>query len=337
VPDRELAFVDAIHEALQEEMRRDPSVYLIAEDVTVKQLERARLGLADEFGRARVIDAPIAETAILATAFGSAVTGMRPVAEIASINFVTVCVDPIANHISKYRYATGRGDLSLPIVIRTQTGNAGALAQGPHHEQSLEAWFTHMPGLKVVMPSDAYDAKGLLKAAIRGDDPVFFIEHRLLAWEKGVVPEGDYTVPIGKAAVKREGTDVTVVAWSRDVRLALSAAATLERRGVSAEVVDLRTLVPLDEAAILRSVEKTGRLVIAHEACKTGGFGGEIAAVVAEKGFRSLKAPIKRVASLDSPIPQNRGLANAILIQEEDIVNAALEVIGEPAVSGRRS
>lgn len=324
---RQVAYVDAINEALREEMRRDPAVFTISEDVTVKQLERARKGLIEEFGEDRVLTGPIAETAILASAFGSALTGMRPVAEIASINFITVCMDPLANHIPKYRYATARGDVSLPVVIRTQTGSAGALAQGPHHEQSLEAWFTHVPGLTVVMPSDASDAKGLLKSAIRGDDPVFYIEHRLLAWEVGDVPDGDHLVPIGKAAVKREGRDVTVVTWSRDVRLALSAAATLEREGIGLEVVDLRTLVPLDEDTILGSVAKTGRLIVAHEACRTGGFGGEIAAVVAEKGFHSLKAPIRRVASLDSPIPQNRGLAKAILMNEGHIVAAARDLM----------
>ena len=325
---RELSFVDAVHEALQEEMRRDDRVYLIAEDVTVKQLERARLGLADEFGEARVINGPIAETGILGTAFGSAITGLRPVAEIASINFITVCMDPIVNHIAKYRYATGRGDISLPIVIRTQTGNAGPLAQGPHHESSYEAWFTHVPGLKVVMPSNAYDAKGLLKAAIRGDDPVFFIEHRLLAWETAPVPEDDYVVPIGKANVTRTGDDVTIVAWSRDVILAGAAAEKLAVQGVSAEVVDLRTLTPLDEGTILESVHKTGRLIVAHEACRTGGFGGEVAAMVAEKGFADLKAPIVRVASKDSPIPQNRGLAREILMNEDDIVAAGLRLVG---------
>lgn len=324
---RELSFVDAIHEALQEEMRRDPLVYLISEDVTVKQLERSRKGLAEEFGESRVINGPIAETGILGTAFGSAVTGMRPVAEIASINFITVCMDPIVNHIAKYRYATGRGDLSLPIVIRTQTGNAGPLAQGPHHESSYEAWFAHVPGLKVVMPSNAYDAKGLLKSAIRGDDPVFFIEHRLLAWETSDIPEDEYFVPIGKAAVARVGTDLTIVAWSRDVLLALRAAEVLATRGISVEVVDLRTLTPLDEETILTSVKKTGRLIVAHEACRTGGFGGEVAAVVAEKGFADLKAPIRRVASLDAPIPQNRGLARRILMDEDDIVAAAVDLM----------
>jgi pyruvate/2-oxoglutarate/acetoin dehydrogenase E1 component len=325
---RNLSFVDGIHEALQEEMRRDPMVYMISEDVTVKQLERSRKGLADEFGEARIVNGPIAETGILGTAFGSAVTGMRPVAEIASINFITVCMDPIVNHIAKYRYATGRGDLSLPVVIRTQTGNAGPLAQGPHHESSYEAWFTHVPGLKVVSPSNAYDAKGLLKSAIRGDDPVFFIEHRLLAWDEVPVPEEEYLVPIGKADVKREGTDVTIVAWSRDVILSLRAADTLAAEGISAEVVDLRTLTPLDEETILTSVKKTGRLIVAHEACRTGGFGGEVAATVAEKGFADLKAPIRRVASKDSPIPQNRGLAAAILMNENDIVAAAVELVG---------
>ena len=325
--ERRLAYVDAVNEALREEMRRDPTVFTISEDVTVKQLERARKGLIEEFGEERNLTGPIAETAILGSAFGAAVTGMHPVAEIASINFITVCMDPIVNHMAKYRYATGRGDLSLPVVVRTQTGNAGNLPQGPHHEQSLEAWFTHVPGLKVVMPADAYDAKGLLKSAIRGDDPVFFIEHRLRAWDEMHVPVEDYVVPIGKAKVKREGTDVTIVTWSGDVKLALAAAETLAGRGISAEVVDLRTLVPLDEATILESVKKTGRLIIAHEACKTGGFGGEIAAVVAEKGFTDLKAPIVRVASKDSPIPQARSLARAILMNENDIVAAAAALV----------
>jgi pyruvate dehydrogenase E1 component beta subunit len=324
---RQISYVDAIREALQEEMRRDATIFLIQEDVTVKQLERARKGLKEEFGADRVLDGPIAETAILGTAFGAAVTGMHPIAEIASINFITVCMDPIVNHIAKYRYATGRGDLSLPIVIRTQTGNAGNMAQGPHHESCYEAWFTHVPGLKVVMPSNAYDAKGLLKAAIRGDDPVFFIEHRLLAWDECHVPEEDYVVPIGKADVKRAGTDVTLVSWSRDVVLGLRAAEKLAARGISMEVVDLRTLTPLDEPTILESVHKTGRLMIAHEATKTGGFGGEVAAMVAEKGFADLKAPIVRVATKDSPIPQNRGLANAVLMNEDDIVEAAVRLM----------
>jgi pyruvate dehydrogenase E1 component beta subunit len=324
---RNLSFVDAIQEALREEMRRDSRVYTIQEDVTVKQLERSRRGLAEEFGEARVVNGPIAETGILGTAFGSAITGLRPIAEIASINFITVCMDPIVNHIAKYRYATGRGDLSLPVVIRTQTGNAGPLAQGPHHESSYEAWFTHVPGLKVVMPSNAYDAKGLLKSAIRGHDPVFFIEHRLLAWEEVEVPEEEYLVPIGKADVKREGTDLTIVSWSRDVNLSLAAAVRLQEQGISVEVVDLRTLTPLDEDTILASVHKTGRLIVAHEATRTGGFGGEIAAIVADKGFADLKAPIRRVASLDSPIPQNRGLARRVLMGEDDIVAAATELM----------
>jgi pyruvate dehydrogenase E1 component beta subunit len=178
------------------------------------------------------------------------------------------------------------------------------------------------------MPSNAYDAKGLLTAAIRGDDPVLFIEHRLLAWETSEVPEGDYLVPIGQAAIAREGTDLTIVAWSRDVVLAKRAAETLAERGISVEVVDLRTLTPLDESTILASVKKTGRLIVAHEACKTGGFGGEVAAVVADKGFADLKAPIRRVASLDAPIPQNRGLAKRILMDEDDIVAAAIDLMG---------
>jgi len=327
VAERMVSYVDAVNEALREEMRRDPTVFTISEDVTVKQLERARKGLIEEFGEERNLTGPIAETGILGAAFGAAVTGMHPIAEIASINFITVCMDPIVNHIAKYRYATGRGDLSLPVVIRTQTGHAGDLPQGPHHEQSLEAWFTHVPGLKVVMPADAYDAKGLLKSAIRGDDPVFFLEHRLRAWDEMDVPADDYVVPIGKAKVKREGQDLTIVTWSGDVKLALAAAETLAAQGISAEVVDLRTLVPLDEATILASVKKTGRLLIAHEACKTGGFGGEIAAVVAEKGFADLKAPIVRVASKDSPIPQARSLARAILMNEKDIVAAATRLV----------
>jgi pyruvate/2-oxoglutarate/acetoin dehydrogenase E1 component len=329
---RELAFVDAINEALREEMKRDKMVYLISEDVTVKQLERSRKGLQEEFGNERVLYGPIAETALLGSAFGSALGGMRPVAEIASINWITVCMDMIANHMSHYRYATGRGDIKLPIVVRTQAGNGGAAPQGPHHEQSLEAWFPHISGLKVVMPSNAYDAKGLLKAAIRDNNPVFFIEHRLLAWEKGDVPDTDYIVPLGKADVKRKGTDVTVATYSRDVLLALKAATEMEKQGISLEVIDLRTLRPLDEETLLASVKKTGRLIVAHEACKTGGFGAEVAAVVAEKGFQFLKAPIRRVASLDAPIPQTRILAGRSLMNERDIMIAEAELMGKTPV-----
>jgi pyruvate/2-oxoglutarate/acetoin dehydrogenase E1 component len=319
---REITFVEAIREALREEFRRDKTVFLMGE--TSQTYERQRLGLEEEFGEERVRYTPIAEAAIVGAAMGAALVGMRPVAEIISIDFTTCCMDQIVNQLAKYRYAGGLGDVKLPVVIRTQAGSEPPdHRHGPHIEQSLEAWFTHVPGLMVVMPCTPYDVKGMLKSCIRGNDPVLFIEHRELDMEKGPVPEEEYTVPIGKAEVKREGKDVTVVGWGLTVHQSLAAAGTLQKEGISVEVIDLRTLKPLDEETILKSVRKTGRLIVVHEACKTGGFGGEIIAIVAEKASQYLKAPLKRVASADVPVPFAATLLARAICNENDIVAAA--------------
>lgn len=322
---REITFVDAIREAIREEMARDQTVFIMGE--TSHTFERPRVGLAETFGNERVRYTPIAEEAIVGAAMGAAITGMRPIAEVLSIDFTTCCMDQIVNQLAKYRYVSGRGDVRLPVVIRTQAGvEPPDDRHGAHIEQSLEAWFTHVPGLTVVMASNPYDVKGLLKACIRGNDPVVFIEHRELDMEKGLIPEEDYVVPLGQAEIKRSGSDITVVAWGRMVHMALEAAEALEKQGVSLEVIDLRTLKPLDEASILKSVKKTGRLIVAQEACKTGGFGAEIAAIVAEKSFPDLKAPIKRVASLDTPVPFARTLVERALCSSQDIVSAAKDL-----------
>ncbi|MCR4399167.1 MAG: alpha-ketoacid dehydrogenase subunit beta, partial [Firmicutes bacterium] len=263
-------------------------------------------GLIDEFGPERVRDTPISEAAIAGAGAGAAVTGMRPVVEIMFIDFATVAADQIVNQAAKMRYMFG-GASKVPLVIRTQ-GGAGRSAAA-QHSQSLEAWYVHIPGLVVIMPSTPYDAKGLLKSAIRDDNPVMFIEHKMLYGVKGEVPDQEYLVPIGVADVKRTGSDVTVVATSRMVHLALEAAEEAASSGVSVEVIDPRTLKPLDSKTIVDSVKKTGRLVIVHEACKTGGFGAEIAAiVVGSEAFDYLEAPIERVCGLDVPVPYSPAL-----------------------------
>ena len=298
---RELTYAEAIREALREEMRRDPSVFVMGEDV-------GRFGgcfgvtgdLWKEFGEERVRDTPISETAIIGAAVGAAATGMRPVAEIMFCDFLTVCMDQIVNQAAKMRYMFG-GKARVPMVVRSPVG--GGICAAAQHSQSLEAWFIHVPGLKVVMPSSPADAKGLLISAIRDDNPVMFFEHKVLYSMKGPVPEGEWAIPLGKADVKRQGADVTVVATSIMVMHALAAAEELEKEGISVEVVDPRTLVPLDEDAILASVAKTGRAVVAHEAVSRCGFGAEIAALITERAFDKLKAPVVRVGAKAVPIP----------------------------------
>jgi pyruvate/2-oxoglutarate/acetoin dehydrogenase E1 component len=325
---RILNYADAIREALSEEMERDETVFLMGE--SSHTFERPKAGLIEKFGTERVRYTPIAETAIIGTAMGAALTGMHPVAELIQIDFAPICMDQIVNQLAKVRYSTGGGSLKLPAVIRTQGGNNGpAYRHGPQHEQSLEALITHMPGIQVVIPSTPFDAKGLLKSCIRGNDPVLFIEHKLLYDETGPVPEGEYLLPVGKADVKRKGSDITIVSWSWNVGQSLRAAETLQKQGISIEVVDLRTLKPLDEETILNSVKKTGRLMIVHEACITSGFGAEIAAMVAQKGFHYLKAPIIRVASLDVPIPVSPILLAKIVPSEQSIVSAATQLMGK--------
>jgi pyruvate/2-oxoglutarate/acetoin dehydrogenase E1 component len=323
---REILYREALREALREELRRDPRVFLIGEDIAdpFGGSNKVTLTLSAEFGQERVRCTPIAESAIIGAAAGAAMTGMRPVAEIMYIDFITLAMDQIVNQVAKFRYMSG-GQVGVPLVIRCQSG-AGRQS-GAQHSQSLEAWFMHVPGLKVVLPSDPYDAKGLLKAAIRDDDPVIFIEHRMLYLQKGPVPEEEYIVPLGQAAVKRAGSDVTVVAISRMVGTALKAAETLQAQGVSIEVIDPRSIVPLDKEAILASLSKTHRIVIAHEACERGGFGAEVAAWLAADAFDLLDAPIVRVATPNVPIPFAPALEKSVVPDEEAIVRAVRSLL----------
>jgi pyruvate dehydrogenase E1 component beta subunit len=319
---REITYAEAIREALRQEMRRDERVFLLGEDLGVYGgAFGVTYGLLEEFGAERVRDTPISEAAIVGTAIGAALTGMRPVAEIMFMDFITIAMEELVNQGAKLRFMFG-GKAKVPMVLRTPAGaGTGAAAQ---HSQSLEAWLVHVPGLKVVMPSTPYDAKGLLLASIRDDNPVIFVEHKLLYKTKGPVPEEDYTIPLGVADIKREGKDVTIIATSLMVLRALEAAEELAEEGIEAEVVDPRTLKPLDVETVNQSVMKTGRALIVHEACLTGGVGAEIAARIAEgPAFDYLDAPIKRLAGLDIPIPYNRNLEYHTVPQVENIVGAA--------------
>ena len=320
----EMTYAEAIRDGMRQEMKRDSNVYLYGEDVGIfGGCFGVTAGLFQEFGPERVIDTPITETAIAGSAGGAAAAGLRPIAEIMFVDFMGVCMDEILNQAAKMRYMFG-GKAKLPMVIRTPCG--AGFSAAAQHSQTLEAWFTHIPGLKVVMPGTAADGKGLMESAIRDDNPVIFIEHKVLLGTKGEVPEGEYLVPIGKADIQREGTDVTIVAWSLMMSKALAAAESLAQEGISAEVLDLRSLVPLDKEAILKSVGKTGKLVIVHEAVRTSGFGGEIAAIVADEGFDLLDAPIKRVTAPDTPIPFSPVLESAYIPSEEKIIKAVKEL-----------
>ena len=323
---REITIREALQEALKEEMRRDSTVFVMGEDVAqFGGAYKITQGLLDEFGPERVRNTPLVESAIAGAALGAALVGMRPIAEIMYIDFTPIAMEQIFNQIAKIRYMTG-GMVKVPLVIRMPAG--GGISAGPHHSQTWEALYAHVPGLKVVMPSTPYDAKGLLKSSIRDDNPVIFIETKRLYGLSGMVPEKEYLVPLGKAEVRRDGSDITIIAIARMINRALQVAETLEKEGISSEVIDPRTLKPLDEDTILSSVKKTGRVMIVHEACRTGGFGAEIAAIVAEKAFDHLDAPIKRVATLDSPIPFNPKLEDYVIPNEHDIWAAALELMG---------
>jgi pyruvate dehydrogenase E1 component beta subunit len=298
----DMNLIEAVRDALRVEMRRDPRVVVLGEDVgRFGGVFRATEGLQEEFGPERCIDTPLAESGIVGTAIGMALYGMRPVPEIQFGDYVYPAFDQIVNELAKLRYRSG-GEYSAPVVIRMPVG--GGIKGGHYHSQSPEALFTHIPGLKVVCPSNAYDAKGLLASAIRGEDPVIFMEPKqYYRLPRGPVPEGEYLIPLGEAKIAREGKQVTVIAWSAMVATALEAAAKGAEQGYDLEVIDLRTLVPFDEATILASVKKTGRVVIVHEAPRTSGFGAEIAATIAEKAILSLEAPIVRVTGLDTPFP----------------------------------
>jgi pyruvate dehydrogenase E1 component beta subunit len=299
-------------------MERDESVFCVGEGIGERGGSyKVTEGLLAQFGRNRVLDTPLSEAGFVGLGVGAAIAGQRPVVEMLFIDFLLLAMDQVVNQAAKYRFMSG-GEGSVPMVIRTQGGTGNSLAG--QHSQSLEALYAHIPGLKVVMPSTPRDAKGLLKAAIRDDDPVVFIEHKLLYMTDGEVPEEELVIPLGLADIKREGTDVTLVTWSHMVLKSLQAAEELAAEGISVEVVDLRTLSPMDTDTVLASVGRTGRLVIAHEAVRRGGLGGEVAAVVAEAAFGALKAPIVRVAGANTTIPFNLALEKASVPQVADIV-----------------
>ncbi len=330
-PERILTYAAALNEALREEMERDAAVFCIGEDIGVwggGGIYGVTRGLRELFGSERVRDTPVSEEGIVGLSVGAALVGLRPVAEIMYADFLTLAMDPIVNQAAKARYMFG-GQAAVPMVLRTNNGAPGGKAA--QHSQSLETWFMHIPGLRVVTPATPYDAKGLLKSAIRDENPVIFFEHKRLYSLKGPVPAEDYTVPIGVASVRRLGKHVTVVASQLLVGQALDAAATLAEEGIELEVIDVRTISPLDMATISASVRKTGRLVIAHEANRTAGWGAEVAARVAELDFHYLDAPILRVAAKDAPIPFSEALERAVLPQTAEIVAAARALVSDQA------
>lgn len=323
---RKLTYAGALNEALKLEMRRDPKIYVAGEDVgQYGGIFGVTAGLLDEFGPKRVVDTPITESAIVGMAVGAAAVGLRPVVELMFIDFIGVALDQLFNQAAKMKYMFG-GKATLPFVLRTEGGaGMGAAAQ---HSQCLESWFMHIPGLKVVIPSTPYDAKGLLISAIRDDNPTVFIEHKMLYGTEGDVPEGEYTIPIGKADVKRLGEDITVVATLAMVPKALAAADQLAEEGISVEVVDPRTLTPFDEETILESVKKTHRLVIVTEEVGHAGSSAEIAARVAEKAFDYLDAGIRRVTAPFSPVPFSPVLESEFIPSEDKIMGAIRSALG---------
>ncbi|MBD3391222.1 MAG: alpha-ketoacid dehydrogenase subunit beta [Chitinivibrionales bacterium] len=322
---RELQYREALNEALKEEMRRDDTVFVMGENIGERGGSfKVTVDLIHEFGADRVLDTPLAEASFTGAGVGAAIAGMRPVVEILFIDFTPLIMDQIANQAAKYRFMTGfKG--SVPFVLRTQGGSGNGLAA--QHSQNLEAWFCHIPGLRVVMPSTPYDAKGLLKSAIRHDGPVIFLEHKLLYQTKGPVPEKEYVVELGKGDIKREGRDVTIIAWSHMVLHALKAADVLAQEGIDAEVVDPRTLSPLDTELILESVRKTEHVVIAQEAVRRGGVGSDIASYIQEQAFDYLDAPIRIVAGHNTPMPFNLHLESVCTPHAEEIVAAAKETV----------
>jgi 2-oxoisovalerate dehydrogenase E1 component beta subunit len=316
-------YLEAIRQALAEEMDRDPAVVLIGEDVGVYGgAFKASEGLLERFGWERVIDTPISESAIVGAAVGMGYAGLRPVVEMQFIDFIACCFNQITNFAAKSHYRWGA---PVPLVLRGPCG--GGVHGGPFHSANPEMYFVHTPGLKVVCPATAYDAKGLLKSAIRDNNPVLFFEHKFLYRRiKEDLPESDFTVPIGKAAVRREGRDLTILSYAAMLHTSLEAAAELEKEGIDAEVIDLRTLLPLDREAILASVAKTNKLLVVHEDTRTGGIAGEIAALVTESAFEDLDGPIRRVTSLDTPVPYAPPLEDYFLPSVAKIVAAAREL-----------
>jgi len=326
---RDLTFVEAINEALHEEMAQDERVFIIGEDIRIGYGKGGAFGatnkLFDRFGPDRVIDTPISESAIAGLSVGAALRGMRPIAEIMFADFLALAMDHIANSAAKMHYAYA-GEATVPIVFRMAFG--AGVGAALHHSQSPEAWITNVPGLKIVMPSTPYNAKGLLKSAIRDDNPVVFFEHKYLYSRlKGDVPQEEYLIPLGQADIRRTGEDLTIISSGAMVNQALTAADLLAAEGINAEVIDLQTLVPLDRKTILRSVEKTGKVLIVHEAPTFGGFGGEIAAMIADEAFYSLDAPIKRVGAPFTPVPVSPILEKFYIPNGEKIAKAAKELM----------
>lgn len=323
----QITYLEAIRTALRDELARDEAVYVLGEDVALGGPFGATKGLAEEFGERRVVNTPISEGAVMGLATGAAVAGLRPVVEVMYADFVTLAMDQLVNHAAKLHYMSG-GQLRVPLTVRVQQGAVGN--SGAQHSQSLEAWFTHVPGVKVVMPSNPADAQGLLKSAIRDDNPVLFIEHRGLYWTRQSVPDGEEAqlVPIGHAAVRRGGEGATVVATSRMVDVALEAAEVLADEGVDVEVIDPRSLLPLDVDTIAASVRKTGRLVIAHEAVTTGGFGAELAARIQDEVFDYLDAPIVRIGAPFAPVPASPVLERSYVPGRDRLLAALRQVTG---------
>lgn len=323
---REITFAEAVREALAEEMRRDSRVYILGEDVAEAGTPfKVLSGLVEEFGSERVVDTPISEAGFTGVAVGAAMTGMRPVVDIMFGDFVTLTMDQMANQAAKVHYMSG-GKWKVPMVMRTTLGAARRSAA--QHSQSLHAWFSHVPGLKVVLPSTPYDAKGLLKTAIRDENPVIFFEDKMMYKMKGPVPAEDYTIPLGVADVKREGRDVTIVATSSMVQVALEAAKMLEEIGISAEVIDPRTTWPLDEQTLIESAKKTSRAIVVDEGYARYGVTAEIAAVIAEGAFYNLDGPVRRIGAMHVPIPFSPPLEDATVPNENSVFEVARELCG---------
>ncbi len=322
---REITYLEAVREAMTQEMERDSRVFLIGEDIgEYGGAFQVSYGMLEKFGHERILDTPITELGLTGAAVGAALIGMRPIAEIMFMDFTTLASEQLVNQAAKLRFMFG-GQSTVPMVLRTPAGSGTGAAE--HHSQSFENWFVHVPGLKVVMPTSPYDVKGLLVSSIRDDNPVVFIEHKLLYKTKGEVPEELYEIPLGKADIKRSGKDLTIIATGIMVQKSLAAAEELAKEGIDIEIVDPRTLRPLDTETIVGSVKKTGKVLIVHEAVKTGGFGGELAGVIAEsEAFGYLEAPIIRLAGKEVPIPYNRDLEQAAVPQIADIVEKAREL-----------
>jgi len=321
---RTIQFREAICEAMSEEMRRDQTIYLMGEEVAqYNGAYKASKGMLDEFGEKRVIDTPIAELGFTGIAVGSAMNGNRPIVEFMTFNFSLVGIDQIINNAAKMRQMSG-GQFNIPIVFRGPTASAGQLAAT--HSQAFENWYANTPGLKVIVPSNPYDAKGLLKSAIRDDDPVIFMESEQMYGDKGEVPEEEYTIPIGLAEIKRKGTDVTIVSFGKIIKEAYIAAEELEKDGISCEIIDLRTIRPMDHNTILESVKKTNRLVILEEAWPFGSVSSEITYIVQERAFDYLDAPIQRITTADTPAPYSPVLLKEWLPNAQDVVKAVKKV-----------